>query len=216
MTKDWGATGVIDYIPVALDPDTKEQIKRQLGPNAPRKAQLDAFLEAVQDAIRFYHAQRELSDQTKPAVVRANLEAALNAALELEARLQALDGNSRMLIREEFKEGISVLEDRHLGTIMNALKEAAHVADQYPKRGRLPDHARLWLAVDVADALQTHLEIRATSTKEGVFESLLAIILGAATGQAAESVHDLARRALASQKRKGINGETEYYPPEDV
>ena len=51
--------------------------------------------------------------------------------------------------------------------------------------------------------------------KRGVFESVLAIVLGVVTGKEVQSAHDLARKALKSKKYRPSNGVIKYVPPKD-
>jgi hypothetical protein len=70
------------------------------------------------------------------------------------------------------------------------------------------------LAADVKDAIETHLGIRATCTRERLFVGVLDAVLEEATGTPVKAVHELARAVIKHKvKRKRRGGKIEYVPP---
>jgi len=213
MSKTWGPTGIGNYKPVRLDEGRRQQIAYEIvslggAPEIP-----SAFFDALCVALGGYKSNREIANSSKPAQVRKNLKAALTAALELNGCLNNLDGNSRQLVSSVTSDGVSALQNRYLSPLIQGLRQAKHLSEQYPKKGRLPEFSRLWLAVDVADAIRRHLGLAPTTTRSGLFESVLTIILEVATGNEVNDVTALARKALKAQKVE-TPGLTEYIPPE--
>lgn len=215
MASKWGPTGVVNNRPYTMPASDRQQIELELHSNGIEIPDPEVFFCTLNKAIGFFHGQRDLAKDTKPKSVRKNLKTALDSALNLNEQLNALDGNSKFLLYDSANEGLRELQSTHLATIIKALHGALRKAEDYPMKGRLPEYHRLYLAVDVADAIKTHLGITPTATKEGLFESLLSLILEQATGETAVSVHDLARKALKSKKISEQPGLLEYHPPED-
>lgn len=200
MSKKWGATGAADHHPFEIGAGDRTQIARELRSNGIGSAVPAEFYGSLGESIASFKSGRELAKGSSPSSVRANLKAAITAALELNERLNKLDGNSRQLLGEVEGGEIATLQNVYLRKTIQALSEASRLAGEYPATGRLPDHQRLWLAVDVANAISTHLGVTPTTTKGGVFESVLTIVLGIATGAEVSSVHDLARQALKARQ----------------
>jgi len=215
MPRQWGATGVTDFKPVDIDLNGREQIRSQLQSIDSTYKVPEDFYKSLGLAIARFNSGEALAAISSPAVVRKNLQAAIDAALALNERLNDLDGNSRQLLSSVDGGETSVLQDHHLWKIIRALSEADHLADEYPKKGRLPEHHRLWLAVDVANAIDVHVGAAPTTKVDGLFESILAIILEIATGHQVSSVHDLARRALKSRNLRDPIIAPAHSPPED-
>ena len=127
---------------------------------------------------------------------------AVKAADRLSHNLSSLDGNSQGLLDKTHKGGVTSLQIRHLAKIESALADAAKLAGEYPNVGNLVDVPRLCLAIDVAKAIEKHLLIRATSTKGGLYEAVLEIMLHIATGLKPKSVHSLSLRANKNRSDK--------------
>ena len=202
MSRQWGATGIADVRPVKIDTARREQINLELQSKGLLSEAPTAFFEALSQAIGHFNAGREMAEFSKPANVRKNLQTALNAALELYGRLDDLDGNSCQLLAEVEYGGIATLQGAHLLKIIHALREASLLANEYPTKGRLREGHRLGLAMDVADAIDTHIGVKPTTTKEGIYESILTIVLEITTDKEVKSVHDLARKALKEKEQE--------------
>jgi hypothetical protein len=211
MSREWGPTGVSDFQPVVIDVNEKKNITYQLNCLEVEVGadNLDLFFDDISMAAGFFVSGKNLSLASRPAIVRENLKLAKEAAFQLNDRLNCLDGNSRQLISESLGKSFVELQDVHLREIISALCDASHEADEYPTKGRLKEHHRLYFAIDVAHAIKEHLGQKPTSTKDGLFESILIILLTYLTNTEVTSVHDLVRRALKSQKIQN-RGLTEY------
>jgi hypothetical protein len=154
-----------------------------------------------------------LREKSLPAAVRDNLRCAEDAALLLNDALNRLDGNSRQLLRETVPGGIRSLFG-HMRKIIPPLKGAVLLAGEDVQGGGLSEPHRYFLATDVKDAIETHLDTRATCTKDGLFVKVLDAILEEATRKPVKSVHELARVVIKHKfKRKDPDGILEYAPP---
>jgi hypothetical protein len=137
MPRQWGATGVTDHISVEIDAKARTQIGLELRTKGVVTSEIPAaFYKSLGEAIGSFNSGRELAKASKPAKVRANLQAAIDAALELNKKLGDLDGNSRQLLGEVEDGKVSVLQDVYLWKIIQALNGASHLANEYPERGR--------------------------------------------------------------------------------
>ena len=64
------------------------------------------------------------------------------------------------------------------------------------------------------DAIETHLDVPAKSTKKGLFVEVLDAVLEEATGKPVKAVHELARAVINHKvKTKHPDGTIEYEPP---
>lgn len=228
--RQWGATGVggrVEQIrpyvfevsadasiTARLSPDARTQIETILNGQSIAVPDTEGFFDALASAIGLFDWGKRLRGKSLPAAVRKNLRDATDAALGLQDALNELDGNSRQLLRETVPGGIRSLFG-HVREIILPLKGAVLLAKEYPPRGGdLPDPHRYFLAADVADAIETHLGIRATCTKNGLFVEVLEVVLEEATGKPVKTVHELARAVIKHKiKRKRPDGTIEYMPP---
>ncbi len=178
----------------------------------------DQFFEELEEAIGRFHTLRDLAKISRPAAVRENLGRAQRAAQRLNSKLNALDGNSRQLLDEVAVGGVPALPREHLAKIITAISKAealaaSYQASGYRKAGRLPETYRVFLAVDIAFALEHYLGVEPTTTKDGLFVAVLDAVMAEATGRRDATVHQLAKRALSSWERKAHHdGTVEYVP----
>ncbi len=228
--RQWGATGVRGRveqirpyvfevsadasITARLSPDRRTQIELILKDRSIEGADPDGFFDALADAIGFFDLGKRLRGESLPAAVRKNLVHATDSALGLHDALNELDGNSRQLLGEVVQGGIHSLYD-NIKPVIRALQRALRLAGDYPQGGGdLPEPHRFFLAADVKDAIKTHLGIRATCTKKGLFVEVLDAVLEEATRKPVKAVHELARAVIKHKvKRKRPGGIIEYVPP---
>ncbi len=215
MTREWGATGGGIPRKLSLSDATRMQIRYIL---KGRVEAPDQFFEELEEAIGRFHTHRDIAKRSRPAAVRENLKTAQKAALSLNSKLNALDGNSRQLLDEVVVDGVRALQGEHLAKIIFAISKAqklaaSYRASGYRKAGRLPETYRVFLAVDIAFALEHYLEVEPTTTKDGLFVAVLEVVMAKATGRRDATVHQLAKRALSSWERKAHHdGTVEYVP----
>ncbi|MCA1805694.1 MAG: hypothetical protein LC646_10250 [Xanthomonadaceae bacterium] len=198
MSTTWFPTGACDFKVVRLSKDQSETIRLELRAGGVKKDYWDTVNADIELALAAYRAMTGLAEESKPASVRKNLNISLNAALRLNDTLNDLDANSRMLLSQVASGGISKIH-HHLSEIITALSEAGHKADELPDKGRLPDYARQNLAVAVLEALRS-CGVAPTTTKDGLYNNLLAVVLEIATGKRASAVHKLATKAVKITK----------------
>lgn len=201
MARPWGLTGIGRLSPtLELSDQIRQHLTYELGRWGIKPDK--EFFDALKESIGAFISLRDLSEKSSPAKVRGNLRVAIDAALKFNDSLNQMDGNSRQLVEEASGKGVGELQ-RKLEKILLALHEARHLANEYPKSGRNVEFDRLWLAESVARAIRDHLKCEPTATKEGVFESVLTIVLedpAINKGKPVKSVHDLARRSVKMLK----------------
>ena len=136
--------------------------------------------------------------------------------MEITATTTDLDGNSRQVFNEAAEGGLEGFRSNLSGVVL-ALHEALRRAEEYPKRGRLHEHHRIFLAADVADAIKQFIHVRPVSTRSGLFVSILESVCTEAFGKEAPDVYGLAQKALSYQvKIRSADGVVEYCrPPND-
>lgn len=215
MPREWGPSGAMGLQPIEIGTAKRQQINTELRSKGFVSEAPSLFFLSISIAVGRFNAIKEIIEGSKPADVRKNLKAAIEAANQLFKKLDDLDLNSCQLIAEVNHIGISKLQGGHTIEIIRTLEKAYLLADEYPTKGRLQENHRLQLAIDVAHSIQKYLEVKPTSTKEGVYESILNIVLEIATNKTVKSVHDLARKALNEKNLQPSEDLTEYYLPKD-
>ena len=164
--RQWGSTGVFDFQIFRINSTTKQNICDHLHAEFQIEVKRpDAFFAALDMACAMYKSGLDLAKLSSPGKVKSNLNAAIEAAVKLNDKLNNLDGNSYQLLRKIEGGSVDCLKE-HFLSIFTALSEASHLAAEYPK-GRRYEFHRLYLAVDVADAIRAHLGVEPTTTKEG-------------------------------------------------
>jgi hypothetical protein len=194
MTGKWAASGIFEGQPYQLDKDFSYQLTTELSSRDIKKIPAEFFSD-LSIAISIYLGSRKMREDCKPAAIRKKLRSALKLSTRLSEEIANMDWNSRELI-DNARGGDHETIKSHLQTIISTLKEARQEAEAYPKRGALPDSTKTFLAKSVAEAIHKHLHKPATSTKDGIFESILTIVLSNVHDKKVSSVHDLCRRIL--------------------
>ena len=212
MPKAWSPTGVHDFVAFDMTDEDRRYIATELEHRNVQIEDLEPFFKALAEGIRMFLSADRLAQQVRPAAVRENLAATLKTAEKLLDQLNTLDGLSRQLLDEKSDDGFSSMQSSN-AAMLRALYQARDEAAHYPMKGALRQDHRAFLARDVADAIHTHLDVRPTTTKAGLYEAILSIVLELATGQEPEDVHALARRGLKVEKDVGQSGLTTYTSP---
>ena len=194
-------TGITNYEPINLDSDAYSHLVTELGrfgfDSPPR-----TFFYALNEALTSFTAQKIIAQNSTPSITRKSVKSALTAAILLDKRLMELDGNAHRLVNKFSEMSIYEWQERSLSKVISGLEQAQRESDKYPKKGRLPESYRLCLARDVAKAIKNQLNdedqlnVKPTSTENGLYISVLEIVLKCATGKEPLKVSDLAKRAL--------------------
>ena len=216
MTRQWGATGVRELGSETLTQSRRQQIEYELKGRSVEILDRDGFYGAIDVAIASFRTMRRIRGESRPAAVRKNLKSAIDAGFRLNRKLNDLDGNSRLILYEFEEEGIQALQAK-LGKIIDALNKAYRAADEYPKKGNLKERERLDLAVAVEVAIERYTNKPPTTTKEGFYTSLLAMVLEDALGREVKAVHALADKAHKYRAlQDDPDGSLENIPPAEA
>jgi len=198
--KSWKPVGVgVVTKKRQLSKADEQQIASQL-----KTYRLDAsqtFLDRMNNALSLYDVQRAIHDSNKPGIVRKKLKEAKQACATYLDALGSLPDTAMYLLGGDFNTMCDSAKKA-----MDVIATATISANNYPAKGKLPDSARLLLGAAVAQAFRDILKSEPTTTKAGPFESVLTIVLGAATSREPDEVHALARRAIAVTVSQDTNG----------
>jgi len=210
---DWGPTGVIQLPPHTIKKVTREYLTAVVKTANRKPADLEAFFEDLNTAIRFYKGFKRLRQETRPQAVRQNLKRARDHSARLMQSLNDLDGKSRQIISgmNEQSEFSRLLESA--GQNWELLSRAYRRAQMGPRQrsGRLVEGELDNLAADVADAIKSRLKCKLGAAREGLFHSVLQIVLKEATGIARSPTQALLRRAINNPtKSRNSEGLIEY------
>ena len=208
----WGATGVRVCEPHSISPDNRYGITTVVNSANINDVNFDILFNKLQDGISRFKAHESISAESSPSKTKKNLSMASDTAKRLARRLSDLDGNAKQYLSNEGNDAfITLLRDAT--RIANALSKANGIArDRHKGAGRLLQPHRLWLAIDVADAIKD-IGAPVTTTKNGLFVAILEIVLWDATGREPKEVTELARKALKNRDKLKIiteSGSIEY------
>ncbi len=212
MTRMWGSTGTFVPEDAELSSGAKEQINQFILDHGHSVSDPDAFFDELDKALSQYKGFARFRQEGLPATVRKNLNKAAKVSMDLNAHINDLDGNSRQLLDQAAEGGLKGFRS-HLSGVVLALHEALRRAEEYPKRGRLHEHHRIFLAADVADTIKQFIHVP-VSTRGGLFFSILESVCTEAFGKKDLDVYGLAQKALSYQvKITSADGVVEYCPP---
>ncbi|SDI97312.1 hypothetical protein SAMN04488540_104122 [Ferrimonas sediminum] len=206
MTKkrlSWMAYGNTDLQPTSISPDLCQHIEQQLLATTDLTSIPDQFFCDLERAINFYQGQEEINRTDSPARVYAELKGVTAASTALHQALQALSPMARECIDSNVSDYLARSTTQEMLTRTGAFEgqaiEAENAIAPYCARGKLPKSALHQLAVDIANGLEQHLGIKATTTRNGPFEAVLALVLTAIDQRRAEP-HLLVCKAIALKR----------------
>ncbi len=216
MTRMWGPTGTFVPEDVKLSSDAKDQINQIILDRGLSVSDSESFFDEIDKALSQYKGFARFRQEGLPATVRKNLKKAAEDSKNLNAHINNLDGNSRQLLDEAAEGGFEGFRS-HLSGVVLALHGALRRAEEYPKKGRLHEHHRIFLAADVADAIEQFIHVLPVPTRGGLFFSILESVCTEAFGKDARDAYGLARKALSYPvKIRSADGVVEYRrPPND-
>lgn len=224
MTRKWGASGVLNPKELRnvvknskLSLDDKEKIKQLIRDHiSVSDLDLDAFFDELEQGLSKFFSIASVHQESSPANARKNLKKARKISLALNDDINKLDGNSHHLLEEAAEGGLEAFRHR-LSRVILDLHAASSLAEEYPSRGRPHEPHRIFLAADVRDAIKKFLHVSPTSTRGGLFYSILESVCAKAFGKESPDVYELARKALSySGKIRHADGVVEYNPPPDT
>ncbi len=214
----WGPTGTFVPEDAKLSSDTKEQINQFILDRGHSVSDPAAFFDELDKALSQYKGFARFRQEGLPATIRKNLKKAAKVSMDLNAHINDLDGNSRQLLDEAAEGGLKVFRS-HLSGVVLTLHEALRRAEEYPKRGRLDEHHRIFLAADVADTIRQFIHAPLTATRDGLFFSILESVCTEAFGKKfgkkeTPDVCGIAKKALSYPvKIRSADGSVEYCRP---
>lgn len=151
--------GIVDLENYKLNLHTLEQLQLVIKEKGVCLDNFDLFIQEVNEAISNYLAQIQLRNKSKPSQVRNNLKATIGQVEKLKGKIKALDSKSLRLIQEEEKDALTKI-DWQLGMMEAVLSGAYSKAEEYPKKGSLPEIHKVELAKGIALAIQNQLASR--------------------------------------------------------
>ena len=213
-----------------LPEDTIGQVRTCLESKGFADRNLDPFLEELNNAFSFYFSCREIDQASRPPKVRKNLQSAKKAARKWLQELEQLDGSSKILLDEARPDNFHDLYRNAINAV-NAVEAALVEAKRLPATRPKINYPIHQLALFVRYAIERHLGLKATSTKQSrkgaIFNDVLSIMVGAveqassndiSVANEERDVHKLTRRALKGEIRMYEGGAPEFIPalPSDI
>lgn len=203
MSREWRPNGITKWKAFELRDSSKEQVatilKTKVSGVSPER--VEQFIQQLEKAVSIYHLMRKVATNSKPSSVRKNLKNAQKKALEFNRKLNELDSNSHLLITEINGEGVDGIRSK-LGEIIKTLSGALSLANEYPKAGRLSEFEKRNLGQAIAEAIQTVLDVKPSSTREGLLEQCYSIVYQDITeDKSADGVHTVIERVISELPR---------------
>jgi hypothetical protein len=188
-------------VTVTLSDDAWEQVQNIVKERLGRPPPPD-FRAALDGALQVYQASAYLQERGSPKQVRYNLQRAIKAALNLNARLNDLDGNSRQLLGEVPGGDISQLY-ASLEKVVLALDAAERKAGEWSKtRAGVRDNGPANMAYYLAKGLRQYLQHEAVSTEQGLFAQLYAVLADLVNASSDGKAIRAALRAVRERERQ--------------
>jgi len=211
--REWGPTGFGDYPIIKLDTGIKGQITEQIKKDYPGTTIPNEFFSSIESAISMFRVQEKIKDDSLPGAVRTNLKKSMEAAKRLLTTINALDGNSNQLIQEIEKE-IYAYEDKKLPqlntsqisiqecspllrsiyTVIDIIGRAQWCSENYPNKNIA--YHRIYFAHDIAEAIEQHLMIKPTDSRDDLYVVTLTLLMNMITGKDESSLYKLAEQGL--------------------
>ena len=202
--REWGPTGV-SRTGTGLGPIDKEHLQTIVIAHGIDAQSIGPFLAEIDQAIGCYRGAQQIHADTLPSKVRTNLEQAQQAALKLNDRINELDGLSRQLLCEQDLNALKTIYDS-ICRVVRLLNKGRRRADAFRRGGgRFKDYPRINLAAHIAYIIRERLKVKPTMTRDGLYEEVLKIVIGALASEIQPSasvdsdepnVRDLMRKAL--------------------
>lgn len=195
MLTKWSPAGIADFSPSEIGPTLRSILQDQAAAHGLSDLP-ESFFEELGMSIGRYHSAKTVAAESSPAIVRKNLQRASKNARDLADALSALDVLSSSLLFNASDISATKWLDRVM-SLSHGLDEAHNNAKDFPSSGRLPDFAKLFLAIDVSRLIESTLKRTASTTRSGLFESILTIVLEDITQAPIEDINDLVAKAIA-------------------
>lgn len=221
-TRELGPSGVA-LSESRLSDDTTEHLRLLLESKGLGDKNLDPFFEGLDNAFSIYFSCRKIDQASRPPKVRKNLQAASDAARKCLRKLEQLDGNSKILLDEARPGNFRDLFHNAIEAV-NSIELALAEANRLPTTRPKMDYPKQQMALAVRHAIERHLGIKATSTKESkrgaIFNDVLSVMVGAVKQASPNDVsdanngdvHKLTRRAKKGEVREHGGGALEFIP----
>lgn len=206
MDKKYRPSGVADLVEYKFSDSTMSAIRKCLRNNkkiSKENKDNPDFIKSLELASSRFAAESKIHGKNKPSDIVRNLERALNSARTYKYHVKNLDTRSRLFIKKVsnadsigYVENIETCIEYHTNILMDAHK----LAKQLPQKGSLVQYYKLLFVRDIARVIKKHLDLKPTSTKGGLFESVVKILLEDITGKKHLGLHSLIEKVLAAEK----------------
>jgi uncharacterized membrane protein YccC len=214
----WGYDGRVEVVPFHFGEEHKKEIQNNLGTSFAGDRTQALISDLEKEIAEFVAHEKHETEQPRRAEVKAALEELENYASELAQRLEALDASTRHIIAIQIPlpifladESVDVEYHNHIEFLADALADFRRgivraLDDKLSllpsaKPGPLKRPARRTFAWNVVCILADHTKKQPTTTRDGLYESILRICLSAATGESVSDVHDLAMEAMKKRDK---------------
>lgn len=169
--------------PYKLSDHALSELKRVLD----GKYNEEKFCDVIERRIEFYLATREASRDTPPNdIVRSQLQTIKRLSNQLLSEYELLPDFTKGTIRLGFygvKPNKKTATHAELDNIFTGISELGKACDwirediKPHKTGRRKKGGRIFLARTIADAYKSHMNKRPSSSPNGLFDNILAIVL---------------------------------------
>ena len=182
-----------DFKPFTFKADDRTHLERELAARGVPAERHAGFIAALEQAIAMYKSGSVSDLSTSRSQTRDALKGCLQALGNLEREFEALDtAQGRASLAAVGLDLMDLLNQQFVG-LRSQLIQAV---DQPVPNGRSWDHTQSFLIKDVGTAIRDQLQITPSSTKEGLYEAVLEIVMKAVTGFEPAAANALARRGI--------------------
>lgn len=170
-----------DFKPFTFKADDRTHLERELTARAIPAERHAGFIAAMEQAIALYKSGN-ISDLSSASQgqTRDTLQRFSTTLEQMEVELKALDTVQGRVTLAAVGIDLEVLRDQFDDFVK--LTRGLDKAIGLPVSDGSGDHTKFFLLKDVALAFPEHLQIDSSSTKGGLYEAVLEIVMKAATG----------------------------------
>ena len=179
-----------DFEPFTFNADDRMHLERELAARGVPAERHAGFIAALEQAIAMYNSGVVSDRSTLPSKTRKALRSCLKALGKLERQFEALDtARGRASLA-----AVGVDLDELLNLQFVDLRSRLGQAVDQPVPDKEKNHTQYFLLKDVALAFPEHLQIDSSSTKGGLYEAVLEIVIRVAKGSEIAEPNALARK----------------------
>ena len=197
MRERLGPTGVGRPGP-GLNDEVLEHLRNVVtSKELPDDSDVDGFLEFTNGSVSRYWSSKTLQEDNQPSRVKKELQDANASLVRFSKKINNLGGTSKWFLHSSLNCKSEYSFNSALDVVRSELLRAERMASNpVQMRGAPRSHHRRSLASEVAYAMSNFLGMEPTTTRGGLFEEIVILLLEAIEEREVKSVREILSAAL--------------------